>query len=228
MQSASGTSSGSGTPPLSVLPTRLGLSVRAAEAVAAAAAAAATSANPAGSNSRSGPAGTSTPAPGASGFSLSTAPFQADPATFERVVLQVQRSGNASPAAATCDTASVRSLDTSSVSAANEIIDNEPQDLSMGGAMSSASSVSEMTAGDDPTPSTSKGQGQFTSPKKAFMMREAANREINREAGEGTSKSTTASSAAAPDVLVVPTQVTRIDTGVIISYPSSESKRLPS
>ena len=71
------------------------------------------------------------------------------------MVLQVQRSGNASPAAATCDTASVRSLDTT----ANEIIDNEPQDLSMGGAMSSASSVSEMTAGDDPTPSTSKGQG---------------------------------------------------------------------
>ena len=204
MQSASGASSGSGTPPLSVLPTRLGLSVRAAEAVAAAAAAAATSANPAGSNSRSGPAGTSTPAPGASGFSLSTAPFQADPATFERVVLQVQRSGNASPAAATCDTASVRSLDTSSVSAANEIIDNEPQDLSMGGAMSSASSVSEMTAGDDPTPSTSKGQGQgqqgtgqFTSPKKAFMMREAANRE-SREAGGGGGAGEGASTSKGP------------------------------
>ena len=83
--------------------------------------------------------------------------MQADPSTFERVVLQVQqRSGNASPAAATCDTASVRSLDTT---ADREIDVNEPQDLSMGGAMSSASSVSEMTAGDDPAPSTSKGQG---------------------------------------------------------------------
>ena len=59
------------------------------------------------------------------GIGIDTTLFQADPATFERVVLQVQRSGNASPAAATCDTASVRSLDTSVN--ANEIIDNEPQ-----------------------------------------------------------------------------------------------------
>ena len=75
-----GSSSGTGTPPLSVLPTRLGLSVRAAEAVAAAAAAVVPAASIAGANSRgahsAGPAGTSTPAPGASGFSLSTAPFQ--------------------------------------------------------------------------------------------------------------------------------------------------------
>jgi hypothetical protein len=48
-------------------------------------------------------------------------------------------------------------------------------------------------------------QGQFTSPKKAFMMREAANRQENREGGDSASgPSKSSSSSAAPDVLVVP------------------------
>jgi hypothetical protein len=89
--------------------------------------------------------------------------FQAGPsseANFDNVVRQAQRSGNASPTAATCDTASVRSLDTSTATNnPDEMMENEPQDLSIGGAMSSASSVSNMDAGgDEPVPSTSKGQ----------------------------------------------------------------------
>ena len=58
-------SSGSGTPPLSVLPARLGLSVRASDVAASPAAAPSAPA-----------AGTSTPAAGATSFNLSTAPFQ--------------------------------------------------------------------------------------------------------------------------------------------------------
>ena len=59
--------------------------------------------------------------------------------------------------AATCDTASVRSLDTD--------MTEQPQDLSM----SAASSVSD----EQPLKASSSS---FTSPKKAFMMREAASR----------------------------------------------------
>ena len=91
---ASGTSSsggGSGTPPLSVLPTRLGLSVRAVEAAAApfqsAPTAAASQSSGRAAHSAAaggGPAGTSTPAPGASGYSLSTAPFQVSVASISK------------------------------------------------------------------------------------------------------------------------------------------------
>jgi hypothetical protein len=94
-------------------------------------------------------------------------------------------SGAVSPANATCDTASVRSLDTSVASAS---LMEQPQDLS-----SRASSVvSELATFDadsqPPTPGTSYAASgpmanvarvppPFTSPKKAFMLREAANRE---------------------------------------------------
>ena len=91
---ASGTSSssggGSGTPPLSVLPTRLGLSVRAVEAAAAPFQSAPTAASQPSSRAAhsaaagGGPAGTSTPAPGASGYSLSTAPFQVRVASISK------------------------------------------------------------------------------------------------------------------------------------------------
>ena len=61
---------------------------------------------------------------------LSTAPFQAGPsaeANFERIVnAQQHRSGVPSPAAATCDTASVRSIDTS-VNVTLDELENEPQ-----------------------------------------------------------------------------------------------------
>ena len=76
--------------------------------------------------------------------------------------------------AATCDSASVRSLDTEM---------NEPQDLSMSAA-SSVSSDQEQT------------RSSFTSPKKAFMMREAASRASNLPSGSGNT---------APEVLVVAT-----------------------
>ena len=215
--SSSAAAANASTPPLSVLPARLGLSVRATESPASVGGAGQSGAatGPTG-NSASGPTpGTSTPAQQASGgnFPLSTAPFQAGPsseANFDRVVLQAQRSGNASPTAATCDTASVRSLDTTANNP--DELENEPQDLSMGGAMSSASSVSEMNAGaDDPVPSTSKGQGLFTSPKKAFMMREAAANRESRDEGASTSAAATStpakssSSLSAPEVLIVPT-----------------------
>ena len=101
-----------GPPPMSVLPTRLGLSTRVTSDLAG-------------------------PGPSASGPSepfvaLSTAPFQAGPsseANFDRVLRQQQeRSGNASPTAATCDTASVRSLDTSGMeSGPQEMERDEPQ-----------------------------------------------------------------------------------------------------
>ena len=168
----------------------------------------------------------------AANFALSTAPYQAGPsseANFERIVSQ-QRSGVPSPAAATCDTASVRSLDTTVNANLDEL--DEPQDLSMGGMSAASSDVSEMVVGVDDsnnastsmplpsnaTPNQSLPTGNltlsgsrsvsFTSPKKAFMMR----------VGEQQSTSSNLSSSAsanisshqpgvlsAPDVLVVPT-----------------------
>ena len=168
--------------PLSVLPTRLGLASRSTDL---------------GFLSVSG---SRTPQAdlNAANFALSTAPYQAGPsseANFERIVSQ-QRSGIPSPAAATCDTASVRSLDTT-VNANLDDLD-EPQDLSMGGMSAASSDVSEMVVGGDDSnivpaagstaslstvgagPSTipiatSAQSGSrsvsFTSPKKAFMMR---------------------------------------------------------
>jgi hypothetical protein len=48
-------------------------------------------------------------------------------------------------------------------------------------------------------------QGQFISCKKAFMMREAANRQENREEGDlAAGPSKLYSSSAAPDDLMVP------------------------
>ena len=71
--------------------------------------------------------------------------------------LRVPRASSPSTTiAATCDTASIRSLDTD--------MTEQPQDLSM----SAASSVSD----EQPL----KASASFTSPKKAFMMREAASR----------------------------------------------------
>ena len=88
------------------------------------------------------------------------------------------RSVSPTTVAATCDTASVRSLDTEM---------NEPQDLSM----SAASSVS-----------SEQDQRTFTSPKKAFMMREAASR-----------------AQTAPDVLVVSTESSSNEVTVETSKP---------
>ena len=204
--------------PLSVLPTKLGLASRNAE-----------SDYPSMSGYNAPQADLT-----AANFALSTAPYQAGPsseANFERIVSQ-QRSGVPSPAAATCDTASVRSLDTTVNANLDEL--DEPQDLSMGGMSAASSDVSEMVIGGDDsnnastsmplpsnvTPNQSLPTGNlnlsgsrsvsFTSPKKAFMMR----------VGEQQSTSSNLSSSAsanipsqhpgglsAPDVLVVPTNV---------------------
>eukprot|EP00096_Caligus_rogercresseyi_P012405 TRINITY_DN5185_c0_g1_i1.p1 TRINITY_DN5185_c0_g1~~TRINITY_DN5185_c0_g1_i1.p1 ORF type:complete len:2971 (-),score=851.59 TRINITY_DN5185_c0_g1_i1:151-9063(-) len=158
--------------PLSVLPTRLGLSLRNSD------------------NTVSSAPGPSGPSAGENTLELSTAPFQAGPsaeANFERLVQA--RSGNASPTAATCDTASIKSLDTT---ATTMDLENEPQDLSMG-AMSSASSL----AGDAIEPQLLQQQQRFTSPKKAFMMREAARENLERDKS--------GNNPLPPEVLVVST-----------------------
>lgn len=170
---------------LAVLPTRLGLSIRSTDEAL----------NPALGGLQ----------PAEAFNTMSTAPFQATPvaaeSAFENVVRQTRPS---SPTAATCDTASVRSLEISVASGTNEENEpDQPQDLSMGGTMSSASSVSEMNPNDEPTPSTSKGS--FTSPKKAFMMREAAANRSDPGGSAGPSGAG-ASATAAPEVLVVPTE----------------------
>ena len=119
---------------------------------------------------------------------LSTAPFQAGPAAEANFESVVRDRAVSSPAAATCDTASVRSLETNAEPAgdaaaeAAEPMDqaDQPQDLSINA-------------------SEEKGKS-FTSPKKAFMMREAA-RGAEEEPQPGPSRA-----GAAPDVLVVPTE----------------------
>uniref|UniRef100_A0A0K2U4A3 E3 ubiquitin-protein ligase UBR5 n=1 Tax=Lepeophtheirus salmonis TaxID=72036 RepID=A0A0K2U4A3_LEPSM len=170
--------------PLSVLPTRLGLSVRNSDAASAVA-----------SNSNNG-SSNSHNVTNAGNLELSTAPFQAGPnaeANFERLVQA--RSGNASPTAATCDSASIKSLDTT---ATTMDLENEPQDLSMG-AMSSASSVTGDTVESGSSSSQLLQQQRFTSPKKAFMMREAARENLERDKGGS------GSSLLPPEVLVVST-----------------------
>ncbi|QQP50782.1 Uncharacterized protein FKW44_011906, partial [Caligus rogercresseyi] len=141
-------------------------------------------------NTVSSAPGPSGPSAGENTLELSTAPFQAGPsaeANFERLVQA--RSGNASPTAATCDTASIKSLDTT---ATTMDLENEPQDLSMG-AMSSASSL----AGDAIEPQLLQQQQRFTSPKKAFMMREAARENLERDKS--------GNNPLPPEVLVVST-----------------------
>jgi hypothetical protein len=81
-------------------------------------------------------------------------------ANFDNVVRQAQRLGNWSQTATTYDTASVRSLETlTATNNPDEMMENKPQDLSIGGAMSAASSASSIEAGgEEPVPSTSKRQ----------------------------------------------------------------------
>ena len=202
------------TNPLSVLPTKLGLASRNTE-----------------TNFSSMP-GYNTPQAdlSAANFALSTAPYQAGPsseANFERMVSQ-QRSGVPSPAAATCDTASVRSLDTTVNANLDEL--DEPQDLSMGGMSAASSDISEMIVGGDdsnnaPTslalsstttapilPSGSANLSgrsvSFTSPKKAFMMRVGEQQSSSSNLPSSASANVTSQQpgiSSAPDVLIVPT-----------------------
>ena len=132
-----------GQNPMTVLPTRLGLSVRAADN------------NPAGTSGH----------PGYNQLSTGTAPYQSQTQgdnSFEDAC--APRSGAISPAVATCDTASVRSVDTTFTSAVSIASENdgsrqedvarqtedEPQDLSIkegGRSTVSEGSTGEMGAG---------------------------------------------------------------------------------
>ncbi len=128
---------------LSVLPTRLGLSVERESSRAY--------------DSNAG-------APSGS-MELSTAPFQGGPrseANFERIVAGHQRA--ASPAAATCDTASVRSSNV-------EEMDNEPQDLSMSAASSVSGADEAPLAAASASTSTASATTKM-SPKKSLLLRE--------------------------------------------------------
>ena len=89
-----------------------------------------------------------------------------------------------------------------------EELENEPQDLSMS-CHSGASSVSgadeasnsAMTsASASASTSGATAKVSFTSPKKAFMLREAASREQSQQ------QQSTSSSSAAPEVMVVSTE----------------------
>ena len=211
-QPVAGTSAGSSPAnPLSVLPTRLGLASRIITDSPV-------------SCSHTPQANFS-----AANFSLSTAPYQAGPsseANFDRILTQQRSSAVPSPAAATCDTASVRSLDTTNNATLDEL-DEGPQDLSMGGMSSAASSdISEMIlGGDDANPPpvlpgltahqsagaalTSNSAARsvsFTSPKKAFMMRVGEQQSSTTgAAATGSGLHESSSHPGAPDVLVVQT-----------------------
>ena len=221
------------TNPLSVLPTKLGLASRNTEAHYL-------------SNS-----GYDTPQADLSSanYALSTAPYQAGPsaeANFERIVSQ-QRSGVPSPAAATCDTASVRSLDTT-VNANLDDLD-EPQDLSMGGMSAASSDVSEMVVGGDDSNNASTSTAlastatnnpilpsgnlnlsgsrsvSFTSPKKAFMMRVGEQQSTSNLSSSGSVNVTSQQHclSSAPDVLVVPNNASsgNTDGSNIVHGPNS-------
>ena len=227
------------TNPLSVLPTRLSLASRSTDL---------------GYSSLSG---NSTPQADltAANFALSTAPYQAGPsseANFDRIVSQ-QRSGVPSPAAATCDTASVRSLDTT-VNANLDDLD-EPQDLSMGGMSAASSDISEMVAGgEDGANLSASGPGaaaltigsgssmglntaaglnagrtvSFTSPKKAFMMRVGEQQSSSNMISTNSvsvSMINHPSYSGAPEVLVVPTNSSsgNADAAHIVGGPISSA-----
>ena len=208
--------------PLSVLPTRLGLACRNTDSSFFAL-----------SSSNTPQANLS-----AANFALSTAPYQAGPqseANFERIVSQ-QRSGVPSPAAATCDTASVRSVDTTVNINLDEL--DEPQDLSMGGMSAASSDVSEMVAGGDDNNASTSGPSSaisavvaassaatgvvsvgrsvsFTSPKKAFMMRvgeQQSSTSSNLSVASNCQTNQQTSHPGAPEVLVVPTNSTEGNT----------------
>jgi hypothetical protein len=92
--------------------------------------------------------------PNSSSFSFQTGPLSE--ANFDNVVRQAQRSGNWNHLRhRVCPIPGHVNGDNNP----DKMMENKPQDLSIGGAMSSASSVSNMEAGgEEPVPSTSKRQ----------------------------------------------------------------------
>ena len=176
---------------MSVLPTKLGLSTR-----------------------TSSSAGGSTNTTNFPGLNTGSAPYQS---SADQGFLSGRESAPLSPAVATCDTASVRSVDTTM----NSLIsdqgerreDEEPQDLSMRGDDSTNDIFS--VAGSSGQQQEEVGrQLSFTSPKKMMLMREAAREserlaEMNLTEGEnrlatlaGVASELVAKAESAPDILV--------------------------
>ena len=179
---------------MSVLPTKLGLSTRTSST--------STSSN-AANNSGS-----------FSGLNTGSAPYQS---SADQGFLGGRQSGALSPAVATCDTASVRSVDTTMTSLISDQgerrEDEEPQDLSIRGEESSTDMFG-VAGGSGQQQEDVGRQLSFTSPKKMMLMREAAREserlaEMNLTEGEnrlatlaGVASELVAKAETAPDILV--------------------------
>merc|ERR1719228_2923526 len=220
--------------PMTVLPTRLGLSTRVAE--------------PPTQNSSS-----------FTGLNTGSTPYQSSATDQGFQDLVGRGSGALSPAVATCDTASVRSLDTTSVRSIDTTMtsvlsdqgerreDDEPQDLSIRGddlavagpsqevlpGGSDSSTVFGLVQSDDLT----RQQPSFTSPKKMMLMREAA-RESERLAELGENRLATLAgvaselvakagteNASAPEILVVPNTSDRTGNNEVSANVTVETTR---
>merc|ERR1719357_1849320 len=223
--------------PMTVLPTKLGLSTRVAE--------------PPAQSSGSTFAGLNT----------GSAPYQSSATDHGFQDLVGRGSGPLSPAVATCDTASVRSIDTTSVRSIDTTMtsvlsdqggerreDDEPQDLSirgddlavagpsqevMPGGSAEGSNVFGLVHSDDLT----RQQPSFTSPKKMMLMREAA-RESERLAELGENRLATLAgvaselvakagteNASAPEILVVPNTSDRTGNNEVSANVTVETTR---
>merc|ERR1719228_2396155 len=220
--------------PMTVLPTRLGLSTRVAE--------------PPTQNSSS-----------FTGLNTGSAPYQSSATDQGFQDLVGRGSGALSPAVATCDTASVRSLDTTSVRSIDTTMtsvlsdqgerrdEDEPQDLSirgedlaiagpsqevLPGSSNESASVFGLVHSDDLT-----RQPSFTSPKKMMLMREAA-RESERLAELGENRLATlagvaselvakagSENASAPEILVVPNTSDRTGNHEVSANVTVETTR---
>merc|ERR1719481_1316208 len=222
--------------PMTVLPTRLGLSTRVAE-------------SPVQANSNF------------PGLNTGSAPYQSSATDQGFQDLVGRSSGAMSPAVATCDTASVRSIDTTSVRSIDTTMtsvlsdqggerreDDEPQDLSirgddlavagpsqevMPGGSSEGSNVFGLVHSDD----LPRQQPSFTSPKKMMLMREAA-RESERLAELGENRLATLAgvaselvakagteNASAPEILVVPNTSDRTGNNEVSANVTVETSR---
>jgi len=220
--------------PMTVLPTRLGLSTRVAEP-------------PTQSTSNF------------AGLGTGSAPYQSSATDHGFQDLVGRGSGALSPAVATCDTASVRSLDTTSVRSIDTTMtsvlsdqgerrdDDEPQDLSIrGDDLAIAGPSQEMMPGGSAEGASLFGlvhnddltrQPSFTSPKKMMLMREAA-RESERLAELGENRLATLAgvaselvakagneNASAPEILVVPNTSDRTGTNEVSANVTVETSR---
>merc|ERR1719481_1033989 len=222
--------------PMTILPTRLGLSTRVAE-------------SPVQANSNF------------PGLNTGSAPYQSSATDQGFQDLVGRSSGAMSPAVATCDTASVRSIDTTSVRSIDTTMtsvlsdqggerrdEDEPQDLSIRGdelavpgssqeTIPSGSSESGGVFGLVNPDDVTRQQSSFTSPKKMMLMREAA-RESERLAELGENRLATLAgvaselvakagteNASAPEILVVPNTSDRTGNNEVSANVTVETSR---